>query len=140
MKGLFGLLSIICTFLMPIKALVLMVMLFTLLDTITGIYAAIRIGGRKEFRSGKLWNLVPKVFMYSVTILLSFLVDSFVLGGTTLGIKFLISKACSVLWTYVEVKSIDENSQKLGNRPFLDVVKELLRKAASLKKDINKIV
>jgi hypothetical protein len=37
------------------------------------------------------------------------------------------------------MKSIDETSQKLGNRPFVFVLKDIIEKAKSFKKDINEI-
>lgn len=139
MKILTYLLTTIFTFLLPIKALILMVIGFVILDTLMGVYVTIKKEGRKSFRSGKLWNIVPKTFLYSSTIILSFLVDKFVLGGSLMGISYLLSKSISVLWTYIEIKSIDENSQKLGNRPFLDLVKELFIKLKMIKNDINQI-
>jgi len=140
MKLILTLLTTIFTFLLPIKALILSVILFVLLDTIIGVYAVIKIHGWKSFRSGKLFNIAPKTFLYCSTIVLSFLVDKFILGGSLMGIQYLLSKGISVLWIYIEVKSIDENSQKLGNRPFVDLIKELFIKLKGVKKDINEIV
>lgn len=139
MKLLGTFITTIFTFLLPIKALVLMVVGFVLLDTITGVYATIKNNGRKSFRSGILFNIVPKTFLYSSTIVLSFLVDKFVVGGSLMGISFLLSKACSVLWTYVEIKSVDENLQKLGHKPLIDTIKEIFMKLKLIKKDINEI-
>lgn len=140
MKTLFGLLTVICTFLMPIKALVLTVIAFVILDTITGIYSTIKLNGRKSYRSGRLWNIVPKTFMYSGVILLSFLVDKFILGGSLLGISYMLSKAASVLFIYIETLSINENSMKLGNKSFFDILKDLVIRLKSAKKDINEII
>lgn len=137
MRTLVTILSILGTFVAPIQALVLLVVAFVALDTITGIYAVVKVKGRKHFRSGHLFNIVPKTLMYSSTILLSFMVDKFIFGGTLFGIKMLLAKVSSALWVYVESKSIDENSQKLGNRPVWDILKELMGKAKSAKKDIN---
>ncbi len=140
MKTLITILSIFATFVAPIQALVLLVIAFVGLDTITGIYAVIKIKGRMHFRSGHLFNIVPKTLMYSSTILLTFMIDTFIFGGTLFGIKILLAKIASALWIYVESKSIDENSQKLGNRPIWDVMKEFIGKAKSAKKDINEIL
>ena len=128
-----------CSFILPIKPLVLIVVSLTLLDTMIGIYASIKIDGRESFRSGKLFNIVPKVFFYSVTILISFLVDTYILGGEVFSISLLLSKSASVLWSYIEIKSIDENSQKLGNRPVMEVIKSLITGIKTVKKDINEI-
>jgi len=126
-----------CSVLLPIKPLVLIVVSMVILDTIFGVWACLKIEGRQEFRSGKLWNIVPKVFLYSVTILLSFLMDKYILEGELFSIPFLLSKAISVLWIYIEGKSIDENSQKMGNRPIVIIMKELVTGIKDFKKDIN---
>lgn len=139
MKLTLSFLTTIFTFLLPIKALILLVIGFVILDTISGVYATIKIKGKKSFRSGILFNIVPKTFLYSSTIILSFLIDKFILGGSLMGIQYLLSKGISVLWIYIEVKSIDENSQKLGYRPFLELIKELFTKLKGVKKDINEI-
>ena len=126
-----------CSFILPIKPLVLIVISIVLLDTIIGIYATIKMNGKKSFRSGKLFNIVPKVFFYSVTILLSFLIDKYILGGELFSIPFLLSKSACVLWTFIETKSIDENLQKLGNKPIMETIKNLIGGVKNIKKDIN---
>jgi hypothetical protein len=139
MKTLISFLVIFLSFITPIKPLVLLVVGMVILDTITGVYAVLKLKGRKSFRSGVLFNIVPKTLLYSATILLSFFIDTFIFGSLLFGIQHLLSKSCSLLWVYVEVKSIDENSQKLGNRPFFDIVKEFFRKMKNIKKDINDV-
>jgi len=126
-----------CSLLMPIKPLILIVVGMVMLDTIFGVWACLKIQGRKEFRSGKLFNIVPKIFLYSITILLSFLMDKYIFEGVLFSIPFFLSKAASILWIYIEAKSIDENSQKMGNKPILTIIKELLGGVKQLKKDFN---
>ena len=132
-------LTAFCGLILPIKPLVLIVVGIVLLDTIVGVYASIKMNGKKSFRSGKLFNIVPKVFFYSVTILLSFLVDKYILGGEILSIPFLLSKSACVLWTFIETKSIDENLQKLGNKPIMVTIKNLITGVKNIKKDINEL-
>lgn len=127
----------ICTILLPVKPLLLIVIGMVTLDTITGIYTSIKIEGRKSFKSHKLFNIVPKIFFYSITILLSFMLDKYVLDGTLFGIPFLLSKSACVLFTYIETKSIDENSQKLGNKPLMEIFKNVITGVKGIKKDIN---
>jgi hypothetical protein len=40
---------------------------------------------------------------------------------------------------YIEIKSIDETSQKLGNKSFYFIIKSIISKAKDLKKDINEL-
>lgn len=125
--------------LLPLKPFVVTVILFVLADTIFGIYTAIKLNGISSYRSGKLFNFPVKVFFYSGSILLSYLVDNTIFGGQLLGISMLLTKACTLLWIYIEVKSMDETSMKLGNRSFWVILKEFVGKVKKLKKDINEI-
>ncbi len=45
----------------------------------------------------------------------------------------------TAVWVFNEIKSCDENSVKLGNKPFFDIIKSLLSKMKQLKKDLNEI-
>ena len=137
MRTLGNLLLTILTFLTPIKFLVLMVVGFILLDTILGVYSTIKLNGRKSYKSSRFFNIVIKTFFYTSTILLFFLVDNFILGGSLWGIPYLLSKSISVLWIYSETKSMDETSIKLGNRPIFDIIKEMVFRFKDLKKDLN---
>lgn len=139
MKIISGLLISVWTFLMPIYSLVLLVIGFVLLDTITGIWASIKLKGRKSFRSGILWNMAPKIVMYSSAILLAFLIDNFIFGGALMGIKLLLSKASCVVGLWIEGTSINENSVKLGNRSIDVIIGDIVRNIKGLKRDINDI-
>jgi hypothetical protein len=55
------------------------------------------------------------------------------------GIELLFSKVIAILWIYIEVKSIDETSIKLGNKPLLTIIKEMINVFKSLKKDIGSL-
>ena len=130
-------LTIIGTFIAPIQSLILMLISFILLDTFVGIYVSVKINGWKSFSSNKLFNIVVKSFFYVISVVL--MIDKFVFGGKVFGISYLLSKGMSIFWTYIEVKSLDEHSQRLGNRSFWELVKELVKKVMSVKKDIKKI-
>jgi hypothetical protein len=132
-------LTIIGTFIAPIQSLILMLISFILLDTFVGIYVSVKINGWKSFSSNKLFNIVVKSFFYVISVVLVLMIDKFVFGGKVFGISYLLSKGMSIFWTYIEVKSLDEHSQRLGNRSFWELVKELVKKVMSVKKDIKKI-
>ena len=73
------------------------------------------------------------------TILLGYLADKNVLDEKLFGIPFLMAKITAVFWIYIEGKSLDEKSQKLGNKPFTTIVSNLIKWVKSVKKDINEI-
>lgn len=132
-------LTIIGTFIAPIQSLILMLISFILLDTLVGIYVSVKMKGWKSFSSNKLFNIVVKSFFYVMSVVLVLMIDKFIFGGKLFGISYLLSKGMSIFWTYIEVKSLDEHSQRLGNRSFWELVKELVKKVVSVKKDIKKI-
>ena len=128
------------TFLAPIKGLLLLTGLVVVLDTLFAIYTTIKLNGWKSYQSTKLFNIVVKSFFYLGSIILAFFVDTHIIEKNTLfGVNLLMSKVVTIFWIYIEVKSIDETSQKLGNKSFYFTIKNLLTKLKDLKKDINEI-
>jgi hypothetical protein len=111
---------------------------FVLFDTITGVYTSVKLKGKESFRSGILFNIVPKLFMYLSTIILAYGVDLLIINEI-FGMKYILAKILSIIFIYTEIKSIDENSMKLGNRSFWTVLKEIIRRLTNIKKDINKL-
>ena len=131
----------VVSFLLPIKGFLLAVGLMVLLDTIVGIYTTIKLNGRKSYQSTKLFNFVVKSFFYGSTICIMYIIDYFLIGvGGFFGISLISSKITSIIFIYIELKSIDESSQKLNNPPFYVMIKNLFTKLKSLKKDLNEIL
>ena len=85
MKTLLLILASIATFLIPIQGLLLLMILFIFLDTCFGIYSTVKRKGWKSFRSTKLFNLVVKSFFYLASIILAFLVDTYVFQSKLFG-------------------------------------------------------
>lgn len=141
MKGfIINFLMIILTFIAPIQGLILMMICFILLDTGVGVYTSIKLNGRKSIRSGKLFNIVVKSFFYVFSVILTLMLDKFVFEGHLFGINFLLSKGMSIFWTFIEIKSLDETSIKLGNRSFFELIKDMIAKLISFKKDIKNMI
>ena len=126
----------IITFLTPILGMVALVACAVGLDTFAGIHIARK---NKDYQSDKLFNVVVKTFFYMTTILLAFLIDTFIFEKQLANIGYLSSKSVTMFWIYIEAKSLDEKSQKLGNRPFHVIMSALIKRIKSWKKDINEI-
>lgn len=137
MKTLSLFLLSILTLLTPVKMLILIITLFVSIDTIYGLYFTIKKMGLKSFKSNYLFNIVIKTFFYAGSIVVLFLIDKFIFGGSLFGIEFLLSKAVTILWCYIETKSIDETSMKMGNRSIWVIAKEAIGKYKDIKKDIT---
>jgi hypothetical protein len=126
-------------FITQIKGMLLLVSFAVAFDTLFAIYVSVKLKGISSFKSTKLFNIVVKTFFYMSTIVFSFLIDKYIFEGKILDISYLISKIITFLWLYIEIKSIDETSMKLGNRSLWVILKEIINKVKSLKKDINEI-
>jgi len=124
------------SFLTPIYGMVLLVAFSVFIDTCAGIYVARK---HNDYQSHKLFNIVVKTFFYMTTILLAFLIDTYIFDKKLANIGYLSSKIVTMFWIYIECKSIDEKSQKLGNKPFHEILTTLIKRIKSWKKDINEI-
>ena len=141
MKYVVNFLLTILTFLAPIQGLLILLIGFITFDTLMAIYVSIKMKGWKSFRSALLRKgMTSKVFLYLGTVILAFLVDVYIMGGSTFGIQHLFSKGLASIWCYAEIKSGDENSMKLGNRSFFVILKEFFQKITGYKDDIKKII
>lgn len=131
----------ILTFFIPIQGLLLLLIFMVSLDTLTAIYVSVRLRGIKSFRSALLRKgMTAKIFLYLGSVMLAYMIDVYILGGTTFGIAHLLSKGLASIWTYAEVKSMDENSMKLGNRSFFVISKEFFKKITGYKEDVEKLL
>lgn len=110
-----------------------------MLDTFFGIYASIKIDGMSSFRSHKLFNVVVKLFFYLASIILAFGIDKYIFDGTLFNIKYLLPKGITMLWIYIEIKSLDESSIKIGNKSVWILLKEFIDKLKNIKTDIGNL-
>lgn len=139
MKTITAILLSILTFLSPITGLIIIMIGFILLDTVAGIYVSVKLGGWKAFQSDKLFNISVKSFFYCFSIILAYLIDMFIFGGKLQGVEFLLSKLMTVAWVFIEIKSIDEKSIKIGNKSFITLIRDFIKYIKQLKKNINEI-
>jgi hypothetical protein len=124
-------------FITPIQGLIWLISFAVGFDTIFAIYVSVKQKGISSFSSTKLFNIVVKTFFYMGSIILAFMVDKFIFEGKVYDIPFLSSKIITTIWLYIEIKSIDETSMKLGNKSLWVIFREVISKGKGLKKDIN---
>ena len=124
------------TLLLPIKGLLILTFIMLLIDTIYAIYCSVKRKGLKSFKSALLRKGVSaKVFLYMGSIIIMYSIDTMVFGGMLFGIKMLLAKSIAMVWVFVEAKSLDENSQLMGNRPFVQIAREALGFFKAIKKE-----
>jgi hypothetical protein len=103
----------------PIQALLLTVGALIVADTITGIIAAYRRG--EEIRSSGLSRAVVKLFVYQMTIMTGFLMETYLLQDLGLPIVKLLGGVIGI----VEFKSLIENVESITKIDLLKIKKLL---------------
>lgn len=128
------------TFISPIKGLIGMLFIAILMDTFVAIYVVLRTKDIRFFTSHKLFNIVPKSILYFTAIIVFYMSDHYIFDNEIFGIEHLLTKLITILWIYIEIKSMDESLIKLGRRSIWVTVKSMIRKIKSLKHDISEII
>lgn len=130
----------IVVFFTPIAGILLTVMAFIFLDTLTGIWKAIKV--ESAFSSRGLGAIGAKLLIYESVVLCSYLVDSFILGEFLqglFGIEFMATKIAALIFLAVEAISIDENFKAIFGVGMWSALKKLMGKAKELRGDIKDI-
>ena len=123
-------------FFAPIKGIILMVALATILDTAFGVWKAKKLGEEitsKIFRNG----LVPKLVSYVAAVMLIYASDVFIINALTLSVisvEFISTKIIALVLLSIEVKSMDESFVKVKGYSFIDKIKVIINKIKDLKK------
>jgi len=136
------LLAALLLFFAPIQELVMAVGLAILLDTFTGIYKSVKLGGWKSIRSRKLSNIISKMVLYEVSIIVLYPIDKFLLNElflNILSVQFFSTKIACVLLILVELTSIKENVEAALKINIWQVLKKAINRAKELKGDIDEI-
>ena len=136
------LLAALLLFFAPIQQLVMAVGLAILLDTFTGIYKSVKLGGWKSIRSRKLSNIISKMVLYEVSIIVLYPIDKFLLNElflNILSVQFFSTKIACVLLILVELTSIKENVEAALKINIWQVLKKAINRAKELKGDIDEI-
>ena len=136
------LLAALLLFFAPIQQLVMVVGLAITLDTFTGIYKSVKLGGWRSIRSRKLSNIISKLVLYEVSIILLYPIDKFLLNELLLNVvsvQFFSTKVACVLLILVELTSIKENIEAALKINIWQILKKAINRAKELKDDIDDI-
>lgn len=127
----------------PIYGLLIAVGAAIILDTFTGIFKCIKLGGIKTIRSRTLSNIISKMTLYEICILFLFTIDTFVLNEfikSWFGFEFMFTKICAILLIFVELVSIKENIEETFKIDIWKLLKEVFSRAKEVRADIDKII
>jgi phage-related holin len=111
-------LTYLLAFLSPIKWFMIAVGFFVVADLVTGILAAKKSG--KKIESKKMFRTIPKYIAYSIAIIAAHALELLFFQD------FPATKMVSGLIAFIEIKSLDENLEKItGHSLFGAIIDKL---------------
>jgi len=134
------LLAIIGAFFLPISGILFLIGFAILLDTLTGIWKAKKLG--MPITSRKLSAIVSKLFLYEIAVIGFYLIDYFILNDIILvffSIPLMLTKILSLVLVSIECISINENYFQIRGISVWDSMKLLFSRAKEIKGEINEI-
>jgi len=134
------LMSIIFSFLLPIYDIILLVGFAVFLDTITGVWSAIKT--KQKITSRALSSIISKTLLYEATLILFYLMDVAILNDivkSIFSVELLTTKVLALTLLSVEIISINENYKKVMNVDLWSSLKNLFTRAKEIKSDIKDV-
>ena len=128
----------ILLFFAPIKGIVIMVALSTILDTAFGIWKAKNLGEKlssKAFRSG----LVPKLISYIAVVMMVYGSDVFIINSlvsNVVDVDFMATKVIALTLIINEAKSIDESWEAVKGYSMIAKLIEVINNLKDIKKQL----
>lgn len=108
----------------PIKGIVNVMLIFLLVDTLSGIWASKKAGDK--FSASKLYKVVSKFIWYTVAVMLCLMMErEFQLYWTNL------SSIVGGVICFVELKSIFENITRITGDPIFNKIVQVIRRKGS---------
>ena len=126
----------------PIQGILIAVGSAIILDTFTGVFKSVRLGGWKSIKSRKLSNIVSKMVLYEICVLFLFVIDKFILNEFIIkwfGVEYMFTKICAILLIFIELVSIKENIEETFKVDIWKMLKRVLLRAKEIKTDITDI-
>ena len=134
------LLAVIGAFFLPISGILFLIGFAIVVDTLTGIWKAKKLG--LPITSRKLSAIVSKLFLYEVAVIGFYLIDKFILNDIILvffSIPLMLTKILSLVLVSIECISISENYEAVRGINIWSSLKNLLQRSKEIKQDLNEI-
>lgn len=138
--NLLTLISIITAFFMPISGILFLVGFLIFIDTITGIWKAKKL--KQSITSRKLSAIVSKLALYECAVIMLFCIDFWILDAIVLkffSVPLLVTKVTALTLCSIELMSISENYKVIYGINIWQSLKNLLKRGAELRDDVDKI-
>jgi len=137
-KYIIQLLAVVSAFFLPISGILFLIGFAILVDTITGIWKAKKL--KIKITSRGLSAIVSKLFLYEVAVILTYLIDKFILNDILLqffSVPLMLTKILSLVLVSIEAISISENYKSVKGIDIWSALKNLLQRSKEIKKDID---
>lgn len=134
------LIAMLWAFLMPISGLLFLVGFVIVLDTVTGIWKSYK--NKVKITSRGLSAIISKMLLYEVTVVLFYMIDTFILNNIILqffSVELLLTKVLALILVSIEVMSINENYKAVKGLDLWQAMKNLFARAKEIKKEVNEI-
>jgi len=139
-KSSLQLLAVVSTFFLPISGILFLIGFAIVVDTITGVWKAKKLG--IPITSRKLSAIISKLMLYEVAVILFYLIDRFILNDiilTFFSVPLMLTKILSLVLVSIEVISISENYKAVKGIDLWQAMKLLFARARDIKQDIDTI-
>ncbi len=140
MKTLQYLAGTLLTFLVPLQGLLIAVGVAIALDTVTGIYKAVKAGGWMAVKSRKLSDVAAKVLLYNTAVLSVYIMDHFLLSAFMkhwFSADYLFTKLIALVLVVVELTSIKENFEAVFKKDLWKLLKSIVSRTREISSDIS---
>jgi hypothetical protein len=130
--------AVVGSFFLPISGILFLIGFAIFVDTLTGIWKSKKLG--VPITSRKLSAIVSKLFLYEVAVILTYLIDKFILNDIILqffSVPLMLTKVLSLVLVSIEAISISENYKAVKGIDIWSALKNLLQRSKEIKKDID---
>jgi hypothetical protein len=124
----FVLATFVATIFSPVIPMVISVLLFILLDTLTGLLKANYVKEERNSNSMKR-GLLPKLIIYTACLVVVFIGDRFITNDFVkhyFFFDYLLTRVVALILIFIEIWSIDENFKAIFGKSLIDYFKKFM--------------
>ena len=132
------LLAVIGSFFLPISGILFLIGFAIVIDTITGVWKAKKLG--IPITSRGLSAIISKLLLYEVAVIGFYLIDYWILNDIILkffSVPLMLTKILSLTLVSLETLSISENYKAVKGIDIWSAFKNLLQRSKEIKQDID---
>lgn len=125
----------------PVAPMIYISLFSIFIDTCFGVWRSVKKNGWVSFKSRRLSSTLSKSLLYSLAIILVFLVEKYIAGDLIshfISIDLVMTKVVAFFCVIVEVKSINESVEDVTGKNMLQCLRRFITRAKNEAKDITR--